>query len=105
MKLGEIIIEKYKVVEQECKHCDEPAEFKLTFLLKGSRNNPNSQAYGKDDCSWCEDDHTFSCAEHKDAVRTDPDYALNDLSWCATFERAKGFEHMFLHKEKIKEIK
>ena len=92
-------------MERECDHCGEPAKFKLTFLLNGARGNPKSSAYGRDDCSWCEDECGWACAEHKEGVRTDPDYALDGMSWCATFERARNFEHLFLYKKKIEESK
>ena len=40
MKLGEEKITKYICVEQKCEECGEPAKYKHTYLLEGSRRNP-----------------------------------------------------------------
>lgn len=98
MKVGEIITEKYIVRERECEECGEPATRKLTYLLAGSRNNPGSNAFGRDDCSWCEDGCRYACDEHTEMIRKDPPH---DMHWCSTFMRERGFEHMFIYKEKI----
>ena len=101
MKVGEIITEKYIVKERECEECGEPAKYKHTFLLLGGRNNPRSSAYGRDDCSYCEDDCRYACEEHKELVRKKP-YFSTDMSWCSTFPRNKTFEHLFIYKERVK---
>jgi hypothetical protein len=98
MKLGEERIKKEICVERECYECGEPAQWKHTYLLEGSRRNPASRAYGRDDCSWSEDDCKFACDEHKELVRKD---YPNGMSWCSTFDR-KVFEHLFLYWKEIK---
>lgn len=99
MKIGEERITKEICVERECEECGEPAQYKHTYLLEGSRRNPASKAYGRDDCSWCEDDYKYSCEEHKEKVRRDnPD----GMRWCSTFSRDK-FEHMFLYWKKVQQ--
>lgn len=40
-------------VYRECDHCSEPAKYRHTYLLEGTRSNPASKAYGRDDCSHC----------------------------------------------------
>lgn len=82
---------------QECDVCGEPAHYKHTYLLDGHRRNPASRAYGKDDCSWCEDTSRFVCAEHK-SDRSAP----NGYSWCSTFAAVKRFAHMFLYWREVK---
>jgi hypothetical protein len=79
-------------VRYECHICGEPAHFKHTFLLEGARRNPASSAYGKDDCSWCEDDSLFVCKDHE-KERTPPD----GYSWCSTFTASDRFAHLFLY--------
>lgn len=98
MELGEIIIEKYIVKEHECEECGEPAQYKHTYLLRSARNNPRSNAFGRDDCTWCEDECRYACKEHSEQIRHDPPH---DMSWCSTFARDRGFEHMFLYKSKL----
>lgn len=79
-------------LRHECDVCGEPAHYKHTFLLEGARRNPASSAYGRDDCSWCEDESRFVCAEHKNDI-TAPD----GCSWCGTFSAVERFAHMFLY--------
>ena len=98
MNIGEERITKEICVERECDECGEVAKWKHTFLLKGSRNNPFSRAYGRDNCSWCEDETKFACEEHKELVRKNPPIGT---SWCSTFPRDK-FEHLFLYWQKQK---
>ena len=103
MKLGDVRIIQEVCKERTCQVCDEPATKKVTYLLEGTRSNPNSSAYGKDDCSWCQDEHAFSCNTHgRDVERDLP----RGMVWCATFSRER-FEHMFLFWEKTdkKEVK
>ena len=100
MKVGEIITIKYIVKERECEECEKPAQHKHTYLLIGSRANPRSSTYGKDDCSWCEDDYRYACEEHKEKIRRD---CPSGTTWCSTFTRNRGFEHMFIYKEKIED--
>lgn len=76
----------------ECEVCGEPAHYKHTFLLEGARRNPASSAYGRDDCSWCEDESRFVCAEHKNERRAPDGY-----SWCSSFAATERFAHMFLY--------
>lgn len=92
-KLGEERIIKEICVEHTCQECGEPAQYMYTYLLKGARSNPQSSAYGKDDCSWCEDDRAYACEEHKVKVERD---VPEGMVWCSTFPR-KNFEHLFLY--------
>ena len=101
MKLGEVIEITKTCVERGCDECGESARYKHTYLLKGTRSNPASSAYGKDDCSWCEDECSYSCEEHKELVRRNiPDGYV----WCSTFSRDR-FEHMFLYWEETSKEK
>jgi len=81
---GEVQYIKRTRVRRECNECGEPADYRHTFLLDGARRNPASSAYGKDDCSWCSDAETWSCAPHRD-TRNAPD----GYGWCGTFTLAK----------------
>lgn len=99
MKLGNKRIVTEICVERECEECGESAQYKHTFLFEGSRRNPRSRAYGRDDCSWCEDDCKYSCEEHKEKVRKD---SPDEMSWCSTFPRS-NFKHMFLYWQKLSE--
>ena len=104
MRVGDIVTVKYKVKERCCDECGEPAEYKHTFLFHGSRSNPNSSAYGRDDCSYCEDDCDWACEKHKELVRKSSYYVADNMSWCSTFPR-KNFKHLFIYKEKMEEEK
>ena len=77
----------------ECEICGEAAHYKHTYLLEGNpRRNPASRAYGRDDCSWCEDTCKYVCKEHlKD--RTPPD----GYEFCSTFPASSRFAHLFLY--------
>ena len=79
-------------IRHECYVCGEPAHYKHTYLLDGARRNPASSAYGKDDCSWCEDESRFVCTEHKNERSAPEGY-----SWCSTFSATERFAHMFLY--------
>jgi hypothetical protein len=94
---NEIQIIKRKRVRQECEECGEDAHYKHTWLLKGTRSNPNSKAYGRDDCSWCEDECTFSCPECKNKIRPPEGYVD-----CSVFPASEQFAHMFLYWKEIK---
>lgn len=85
---------------RECEICGEPAEYRITLLLPMARNNPQSKAYGRDDCSWCADDEVFVCEEHKTQYRKLA--KERGMGWCATFPASK-FLHMFLFWQTIKE--
>lgn len=94
---GEVKIIKKRHDRQDCEICGEPAHYKHTFLFENARRNPASKAYGRDDCSWCEDESRYVCKEHE-KDRTPP----HGMSWCATFPASKGFAHMFLVWREIK---
>ena len=88
-------------VRRECDYCEEFATRKRTFLLSGTRGNPASSAYGKDDCSWCEDAHEFLCHICRGEI---PDGYVE----CSTFnlmnrngQRIDNFAHMFLRWEPV----
>lgn len=91
---GEVQTMRRTRVRQTCDVCGEPAHYKHTFLMHNARRNPDSAAYGRDDCSWCEDDCRFVCREHQN----DRD-APQGMSWCSTFPASEGFAHMFLYWE------
>jgi len=84
-------------VRRECDECGEPAHYKHTFLLSNARRNPASTAYGRDDCTWCEDDCLYVCREHKDLKRPRDGY-----SWCSTFAAVDRLKHLFLYWKDIK---
>lgn len=81
----------------ECDVCGEAADFRLTYLLLGSRRNPASSAYGKDDCSWCSDAERFVCKDHQH-----PYPAPDGHDWCGSFPFV-NFPHLglYAHDEKI----
>ena len=79
----------YKRCRAECDECGEVAHFKHAYLLRGARINPRSSAYGKDDCSWCEDTKKYTCKECKRP-------ALEGYEWCSTMEAGDRFAHVFL---------
>ena len=91
---GEIKTETKQRTRQECENCGEIAHYKHTFLLPNARSNPNSSAYGRDDCSWSEDAAQFSCADpecHREMRH------MEGFGWCATFPAIEQFAHMFLY--------
>lgn len=76
-------------VRVECDECGEPAHYKHTYLLPHCRSNPASTAYGRDDCSRCEDTARFTCKKcHKPSV--------DGYGWCSTFPASARYAHMFL---------
>lgn len=74
-----------------CEFCGKPAHFKHTFLLGNYRHNPASSAYGRDDCSWCEDQCRFVCIAHQKENTPPPGYES-----CSTFPATERFAHLFL---------
>lgn len=99
MKEGDVVIVKRVCVSEKCEECGERATKKITFLYENARRNPASSAYGKDDCSWCEDEKSFACEVHDEKIRRNPP---RDMVWCSTFSRDR-FEHMFLRWKETKE--
>ena len=85
------------LTRRECEVCGEAAHYKHTFLLERARTNPASSAYGKDDCTFCEDERTFVCADHK-STRAGPD----GYWWCSTFPATERFARMFLYWKEVK---
>ena len=81
-------------VRKACENCGEPACFRHTFLLPNCRSNPASSAYGRDDCSWCNDAEQFSCG--RPDCRNEMRH-LDGYEWCATFTASEQFAHMFLY--------
>lgn len=84
---------EYKLLRKEwreCAECGEPAVYHITFLLDNARRNPDSNGYGKDDISWCSDEETWACEEHKTELERTHQHGLN---WCATFGLDR-FKHM-----------
>lgn len=95
---GDIQTITRRLVRETCVECDKPAHFKVSFLLAGYRCNPASAAYGKDDCSWCEDDHCFVCREHRDMYVHNPPAGYASAS---IYPATKQFKHMFLRWEEV----
>ena len=85
-------------IREECDVCGEPAHYKHTFLYDRARSNPASAAYGKDDCSWCEDASRFVCREHEN----DREPPQQGMGWCSTFPACERFKHMFLRWVEVK---
>ena len=88
-----------KRVRRECDNCGEPAHYKYTFLLPNFRSNPASNAYGKDDCTWCSDAEQYSC---RDPECQRAMSRLDGYSGCSIFPASEGFAHMFLYWEEVK---
>jgi len=87
---GDVETIKRVRVRKICEVCGErPAVLKQTYLLTGTRSNPASSAYGKDDCSWCEDAHVFRCSECSSDT---PEGYVS----CSVFECVDRFAHLFL---------
>lgn len=72
-----------------CEECGEVAVFKQTYLLNGTRRNPASSAYGRDDCSWCSDKDVYLCGSCRI-------FAPEGYGECARFQASDRFAHMFL---------
>ncbi len=87
-----------KYVRHKCDICDKDAHYKHTWLLKGTRSNPQSSAYRRDDCSWCEDAHSFTCRIHKNKIRPPEGYVE-----CSIFSAVERFAHLFLYWKEIEE--
>ena len=87
--------EQYRISRRKryvCEVCGEPATRRHTFLLKGTRTNPRSSAYGRDDCSRCSDDEAFACEEHEREVRNAPP---EGMTWSGTYYYAPDYEPLF----------
>ena len=70
MKVGRIT--QHIIKWRECDSCNRPAKYRLTFLFEHFRGNPASNAYQKDDCSWCSDLDVFSCERCKHTLSQAP---------------------------------
>lgn len=99
MKEGDTRTLKQVCKRRECGECFKPATHKLTFLLRRTRMNPASAAYGRDDCSWCSDKDVFACKVHE-KDRQNIAKSLG-MVWCAAFSYER-FPHMFLYWEVVK---
>jgi transcriptional regulator with XRE-family HTH domain len=78
---------------RECAECGEPAQFRISYLLAGTRSNKASSAYGRDDISWCSDDETFVCRDHREDRVCNPP---SGYVWGGTFTACERFAPMFL---------
>ena len=83
-------------VHRECDHCSEPATHRHTYLLEGTRSNPASKAYGRDDCSRCVDADAFFCSEHENVGGIPNGYVT-----CAWIEVGGRYDQMFLTWETV----
>ena len=84
-----------RITMKKCEFCEKDAMYKLTFLLPNARMNRSSSAYGKDDCSYCEDAARFVCQYHYHKRN------LQSYEWCASFQDGEWFHHLFLDKDAI----
>lgn len=91
---GDQKVVTYKRYRISCEECGEVAHFKHTYLLEGTRRNPRSSAFGKDDCSWCEDQRRYTCKECKRPT-------VEGHEWCSTFEAGERFKHLFLKWQEV----
>ena len=87
---GEVETTTQRRVRRSCDLCGEPAHKKVTYLLPNYRSNPASAAYGRDDCSWCEDAAVFVCRTCR------PEAPVGFPNECSTFPATERFAHMFL---------
>ena len=103
---GETQTIKKTRLRQKCIFCSAPATWRITFLVPNARHDCASSGYGKDDISWCSDEESFSCNEHKAEVERYYDkptsWRTPRYEWCASFP-LKNFPHMGLYwkEEKI----
>jgi hypothetical protein len=80
-----------------CEQCDLPATHQLTFLLKGTRSNPASSAYRKNDCTYCSDMERYACRKCYRRMMNQPPPGH---VFCAAFP-LKQNQHLGFHREKI----
>lgn len=92
---GDVKFVKKTHVRHNCDGCGEVATKRYTFLLENARRNPQSAAYGRDDCTWLSDYELFGCEECGERSRFHA-LAPEGLSWCATFDLER-FPHMGLY--------
>ena len=96
---GEVQFIKRTRVRLECEDCGEPATVKQTYLFVNCRQNPASTAYGRDDCTWCEDAAAFYCTACHAKHRWDcPDGHMR----CSTFTKPEKWPHLFLEWREVK---
>lgn len=87
---------------RQCSLCQNPADYKITYLYVNARSNPKSRAYNRyDDISWCNDEEQFACEECKEKMYVHPNdkgdfYKLREFEFCASFP-LKNFPHMGLY--------
>jgi hypothetical protein len=96
-KVGQRHTVTFVTLWRECENCGKPAQFKVSYLLSGTRSNPHSKAYRKDDCSWCSDMDTFACKKHVYDFEHSPN---EGYVYCSTFPLAR-FKHMGFYEHKI----
>lgn len=77
-------------VRKSCESCGEPAVHLYWYLYENFRRNPQSNAYGKDDCIWCKDIEVALCAECK------PITPGGCGSGYTQFTVSEGMAHLFL---------
>jgi len=90
---GDVEIVRRIHVRRECVECGEPATIKQTYLLPNCRRNPASKAYGRDDCTWCEDEANFYCDACWPAHQWDEPQGYER---CSTFRKPEKWPHLFL---------
>src|SRR5258708_31472175 len=88
-EVGEIRSTTEMWKQRACDECGEPAVYEQTYLLKNARRNPDSSAYGKDDCSYCSDTNAWACKIHADMIRSNPPQGYEE---CSRFDLSK-FSH------------
>lgn len=95
-KVGDIEVVKYRWYWRECRECEKPAIFRVSYLFENARSNPASAGYRKDDISWCSDEDDYACRSCVKKLERNPP---NGMDWCATFTLSK-FQHMGWYKVK-----
>lgn len=89
---GKVVFVKKTRKRFACEECGEPATKKHTFLLQGTRSNPASSAYGRNDCTFCEDTRRFVCEKHNSMWPK-----LDGYEWCGTYSVGKTYASTFMY--------
>lgn len=100
---GEIKTVTSKRVRVQCGECGENAIYKFTYLLPNARRNEASNAYRRDDCTWCSDHAEFRCAECGGGERGwHP--KVDGYEACSKFTIGDQYARFFLQWEEISKV-
>lgn len=72
---------------RRCDQCGEPATQVVTYLLEGTRSNPASSAYGRDDCSYCSDLDLYACGDEHARELSLSEGIPKGYVWCSIFKK------------------